>query len=245
MTTMRSKTTPKTAMVLAAGRGERMRPLTDRKPKPLIEIAGKPLIEHVLDKLAEAGVEKAVVNIHYLADMIEKRLASRKAPRIVFSDERKLLLNTGGGIVKALPQFGAEPFYLVNSDSIWIDGVRPNLARLAENFDRARMDALLLLAPSTTSIGYSGRGDFAMTPDGRLHARAEREVVPFVYAGVAVLSPSLFKGAPDGAFSLPKLFDRASEAERLYGLRLDGVWMHVGTPDAIVLAEDAILESAV
>lgn len=245
MTKMRSKTTPKTAMVLAAGFGERMRPLTDKKPKPLIEVAGKPLIEHVLDKLAEAGVEKAIVNIHYLADMIEKRLAPRKAPRIVFSDERERLLNTGGGIVKALPQFGAEPFYLVNSDSIWIDGVRPNLLRLAENFDPARMDALLLLAPSATSIGYSGRGDFAMTSDGRLRARAEREVVPFVYAGVALLSPSLFKGAPEGTFSLTKLFGRASEAERLYGLRLDGVWMHVGTPDAIALAEDAILESAV
>ena len=147
--------------------------------------------------------------------------------------------------MKALPRLGAGPFYLVNSDSIWIDGVRQNLLRLAENFDPARMDALLLLAPSATSIGYSGRGDFAMTPDGRLRARAEREVVPFVYSGVAILSPALFKNAPEGAFSLTKLFDRASEAERLYGLRLDGVWMHVGTPDAIALAEDAILESAV
>ncbi len=242
---MTEKTNPKTAMVLAAGFGERMRPLTDKKPKPLVEVADKPLIEHVLDKLKDAGVEKAVVNVHYLADMIEKRLAARKAPRIVFSDERKSLLNTGGGIVKALPQLGTAPFFLVNSDSIWIDSVRPNLARLAENFDPARMDALLLLAPSATSIGYSGRGDFAMSPDGRLIARAEREVVPFVYAGGAILSPSLFKGAPDGAFSLTKLFDRASEAERLYGLRLDGVWMHVGTPDAIRLAEDAILASAV
>ena len=123
--------------------------------------------------------------------------------------------------------------------------MRQNLLRLAENFDPARMDALLLLAPSATSIGYSGRGDFAMTPDGRPRARAEREVVPFVYAGVAILSPALFKNAPEGAFSLTKFFDRASEAERLYGLRLDGVWMHVGTPDAIALAEDAILESAV
>ena len=245
MTKMRSKTAPKTAMVLAAGLGERMRPLTDKKPKPLVEVAGKPLIEHVLEKLAEADVEKAVVNVHYFADMIEKRLASRKKSGIVFSDERNLLLDTGGGIVKALPQLGTEPFYLVNSDSIWIDGVRPNLVRLAEEFDPARMDALLLLAPSATSIGYSGRGDFAMAPDGRLHARAERQVVPFVYAGVAVLSPSLFKGAPEGAFSLTKLFDRASESERLYGLRLDGVWMHVGTPDAVELAEDAILESAV
>lgn len=245
MTKTRPTSMPKTAMVLAAGLGERMRPLTADKPKPLIDVAGKPLIEHVLDKLADAGAETAVVNIHYLADMIEKRLSARKRPRIVFSDERKLLLDTGGGIVKALPVLGAEPFYLVNSDSIWIDGVRPNLRRLAENFDPARMDALLLLAPSATSIGYSGRGDFAMSPDGRLYARAERTVVPFVYAGVALLSPALFKGAPQGAFSLTRLFDRASEAERLFGLRLDGIWMHVGTPGAIALAEDAIVASAV
>ena len=238
------KSNPKTAMVLAAGLGERMRPLTEKKPKPLIEVAGQPLIEHVLDKLAEAGVEKAVVNVHYLPDMIEKRLASRKSPHIVFSDERKLLLGTGGGVVKALPELGTQPFYHVNSDSIWIDGVRPNLLRLAENFDPARMDALLLLAPSTDSIGYSGRGDFAMLPDGRLHRRAEREVVPFVYAGVALLSPALFKGAPEGAFALTRLFDRSSEADRLYGLRLEGLWMHVGTPDAIGLAESGILASA-
>ena len=236
---------PETAMILAAGLGERMRPLTDKKPKPLVDVAGKPLIGHVLDKLQDAGVAEAVINVHYLADLIEERLGSRKQPRVIFSDERRQLLNTGGGIVKALPRLGAGPFYLVNSDSIWIDGVRQNLLRLAENFDPARMDALLLLAPSATSIGYSGRGDFAMTPDGRLRARAEREVVPFVYAGVAILSPALFKNAPEGAFSLTKLFDRASEAELLYGLRLDGVWMHVGTPDAIALAEDAILESAV
>jgi MurNAc alpha-1-phosphate uridylyltransferase len=239
------KDNPKTAMVLAAGLGERMRPLTEKMPKPLVEVAGKPLIEHVLDKLADAGVETAVVNVHYLADMIEKKLAARKKPRIVFSDERKLILNTGGGIAKALPLLGNAPFYLVNSDTMWIDGVRDNLSRLAENFDPARMDALLLLAPSAGSTGYSGRGDFAMTSDGRLHLRAEREVVPFVYAGVAILSPALFMGAPDGAFSLTRLFDRASEADRLHGLRLDGLWMHVGTPDAIGLAEQAILASAV
>jgi MurNAc alpha-1-phosphate uridylyltransferase len=239
------KDNPKTAMVLAAGLGERMRPLTEKMPKPLVEVAGKPLIEHVLDKLADAGVETAVVNVHYLADMIEKKLAARKNPCIVFSDERKLILNTGGGITKALPLLGNAPFYLVNSDTMWIDGVRDNLTRLAENFDPARMDALLLLAPSAGSTGYSGRGDFAMTSDGRLQSRAEREVVPFVYAGVAILSPALFKGAPDGAFSLTKLFDRAAEADRLHGLRLDGLWMHVGTPDAIGLAEQAILASAV
>ena len=246
MSEMPLKTTPKTAMVLAAGFGERMRPLTDKKPKPLVEVAGKPLIEHVLDKLADAGVETAVVNVHYLADMIEKRLASRKKPRIVFSDERKLLLNTGGGIVKALPLIGAAPFYLVNSDSIWIDGVRGNLARLGGKF-RPGADgcASSARADRRTASVMQAAGISPWRRMAACSARAEREVVPFVYAGVAILSPSLFKGAPDGAFSLTTLFDRASEAERLFGLRLEGVWMHVGTPDAIALAEDAILASAV
>ena len=157
---------------------------------------------------------------------------------------KRQLLDTGGGIVKALPLLGKQPFFLVNSDSIWLDGVRGNLDRLASAFDDREMDALLLLAPAATSIGYAGRGDFSMSPDGRLQARAEREVTPFVYAGAALLSPRLFEGAPQGKFSLTRLFNRAAEAERLFGLRLDGLWMHVGTPDAIALAEKAILVSA-
>jgi len=233
-----------TAMVLAAGLGERMRPLTETTPKPLIAVGGKPLIEHVLDRLAEAGVETAIVNVHYLADQIEARLAGRQRPRVVFSDERAQLLDTGGGVVKALPLLGDKPFFHLNSDSIWIDGVRPNLVRLAERFDPAAMDALLLLAPGTGSIGYAGRGDYFMQPDGTLSRRAERDVAPFVYAGAAILSPALFEAAPAGAFSLIRLFNRAEDEGRLYGLRLDGVWMHVGTPDAIKLAEDAILASA-
>lgn len=235
---------PRTAMVLAAGFGERMRPLTDRMPKPMVEIAGKPLIDHVLDRLAEAGVETAVINVHYLADQIEKHIAKRAKPRVVISDERTEILGTGGGVVKALPQLGAAPFFHVNSDSIWIDGVRGNLHRLAAAFDPHMMDALLLLAPTAGSIGYAGRGDFAMASDGRLRRRAEREVVPFVYAGVAILSPALFAGAEARPFSLTTLFDRAAESGRLFGLRLEGLWMHVGTPDAIALAENAILESA-
>ncbi len=235
---------PKTAMVLAAGFGERMRPLTATMPKPLVKVAGRALIDYGLDKLAQAGVKTSVVNVHYLADQIEKHVASRKSPRIVISDEREALLDTGGGIVKALPLLGKEPFFLVNSDSIWLDGVRGNLERLAAAWNDKQMDALLLLAPATTSIGYSGRGDFSMSPDGRLLARAEREVTPFVYAGAAILAPRLFEGAPKGKFSLTRLFDRAGEAERLFGLRLDGVWMHVGTPDAIALAENAIMASA-
>jgi MurNAc alpha-1-phosphate uridylyltransferase len=231
-------------MVLAAGRGERMRPLTDRIPKPLVAVAGQPLIDHVLDRLAAVGVERAVVNVHYLADLIERHLAGRRRPKIVISDERADLLDTGGGVVKALATLGREPFFHLNSDTIWIDGVKPNLERLAETFDPAAMDALLLLAPTAASIGYSGRGDFAMGAEGRLRRRSERDVAPFVYAGAALLRPELFAGAPAGAFSLTRLFERAAEAGRLHGLRLEGVWMHVGTPDAIAQAEAAITESA-
>jgi MurNAc alpha-1-phosphate uridylyltransferase len=162
----------------------------------------------------------------------------------VISDERELLLDTGGGVVKALPELGSAPFFHINSDTIWIDGVQPNLARLGACFDPAGMDALLLLAPTATSIGYSGRGDFLMAPDGRLRRKSEREIVPFVFAGAAVLSPALFSDVPPGPFSLNLLFDRAIDTGRLYGLRLDGLWMHVGTPDAIAAAERAILASA-
>jgi len=234
---------PRTAMVLAAGRGERMRPLTERLPKPLVPVDGKPLLDHVLDRLAAAGVERAVVNVHYLADLIETHLAGRTAPRVTISDERATLLDTGGGVVKALPMLGPAPFFHINSDTIWIDGVKPNLERLAEAFDPATMDALLLLAPSADSIGYSGRGDFIMKADGRLQRRSEREVAPFVYAGAAVLRPELFKNAPHGAFSLTRLFDWAAETGRLHGLRMEGVWMHVGTPEAILDAEAAIKAS--
>ena len=237
-------TAPKRAMVLAAGLGTRMRAFNGRIPKPLVKVGGKALIDYVLDRLAEQGVECAVVNVHHLADQIERHLAQRQHPQIVISDERNELLGTGGGVVKALPKLGAEPFFHVNSDTIWIDGVKPNLGRLAAAFNPARMDALLLLAPAASSIGYSGRGDFSMASDGRLVRRGEREVVPFVYAGAAILTPSFFAGAPTGAFSMSPLFDRAADAERLCGLRLDGVWMHVGTPDAVKAAEEAILASA-
>ena len=235
---------PRRAMVLAAGLGLRMRPITERMPKPLVTVGGKALIDHELDQLAAAGVECAVVNVHYLPDALERHLASRQRPRIVISDERAKLLGTGGGVVKALPELGNAPFFHLNSDSIWIDGVRPNLIRLAEAFDPGTMDGLLLLAPVTSSIGYAGRGDFAMAADGRLRRRAEREVVPFVYAGAALLAPALFAGAPVGEFSLNILFDRAIEAGRLHGLRLEGLWMHIGTPDAIREAEAAIVASA-
>jgi N-acetyl-alpha-D-muramate 1-phosphate uridylyltransferase len=231
---------PKTAMVLAAGMGTRMAPLTNKMPKPMVAVAGKPLLDHVLDRLAQAKVETAVVNVHHFAEQIERHLAGRKKPKIIFSDERGLLLGTGGGVVKALPMLGDDPFFHINSDTLWIDGVQPNLARLANGFDAGEMDALLLLAPTIGSIGYAGRGDFAMAPDGSLRRRSEREVAPFVYAGAAILSRALFDRAPEGEFSLTDLFERAAEKGRLHGLRLEGLWMHVGTPDAIAMAERAI-----
>jgi N-acetyl-alpha-D-muramate 1-phosphate uridylyltransferase len=231
---------PNRAIVLAAGLGTRMRPYNGHIPKPLVEIGGKSLIDYSLDRLADAGVESVVVNVHHLADILERHLAPRQRPHIEISDERGELLGTGGGIAKALPKLGDAPFFLVNSDTVWLDGVRPNFTRMAEAFDPRTMDAMLLLAPTTNSIGYTGRGDFAMLPDGRLRRRKESEVVPFVYAGAAVLSPELFADAPKGAFALTVLFDRAAERDRLFGLRLEGVWMHVGTPEAVAAAEAAL-----
>ena len=232
---------PKTAIVLAAGLGTRMRSYNGHLPKPMVAVGGKPLIDYGLDRLADAGVERAVVNVHHLADAVEQHLASRRRPRIVISDERAELLGTGGGIVKALPDLGGAPFYLVNSDTLWIDGVKSNFARLAAAFDADDMDALLLLAPTADSIGYAGRGDYAVLPDGRLRRRAAHEVVPFIYAGAAILAPALFAGAPSGPFALTQLFDRSGESGRLFGLRLEGIWMHVGTPEAVAAAEAALV----
>lgn len=231
-------------MVLAAGLGTRMRPLTETQPKPLVRVAGKALIDHVLDPLAQAGVGTAVVNVHHFADQMEAHLASRQRPRIVLSDERAQLLDSGGGVRKALPQLGTGSFFVLNADSFWIDGPRSNLERLAEAFDPARMDVLLLLASTAASTGYDGRGDFVMDPHGRLERRTERGVAPFVYAGVAILAPGLFDAMPEGPFSLNRIFDAALAAERLHGLRLDGFWLHVGTPAAIGQAEARIAQSA-
>jgi len=231
---------PKSAFVLAAGLGTRMRPHNGHLPKPLVTVRGKSLIDYGLDRLADAGIERAVVNVHHLADALERHLAARTRPQIIISDERDELLGTGGGIARALPKLGDAPFYLINSDTFWLDGVKPNFARLAEAFDSVAMDALLLLAPAAGSIGYSGRGDFAMLPDGRLRKRGEQEVVPFIYAGAAILSPALFVGAPSGPFSLTLLFDKAADNGRLFGLRLEGLWMHVGTPEAVAAAEAAL-----
>ena len=225
-------------MILAAGLGTRMRPITDTVPKPLVKVDGVALIDHLITPLAEAGVTDIVVNVHYLADLMEQHLAQRTTPRIHISDERALLLDSGGGVKKALPLLGPDPFFVLNADSFWIDGPHPNLERMRAAWDPALMDLLLLVAPTAAATGYDGRGDFFMTADGVLTRRGEKLVAPFVYAGVLIAHPTLFQATPEGPFSLNLLFDRALAAGRLRGLRLDGHWLHVGTPEAIKLAED-------
>lgn len=231
---------PKSAMVLAAGLGTRMRPLTKLVPKPMLRLQQKPLIDHVLDRIAEASIPQAVVNVHHHAGQIVDHVANRRQPRILISEERDALLDTGGGVTKALPMLGPEPFVIHNSDSVWIEGVQSNLVRLAHSFDPERMDGLLLLAVGSMSIGYEGRGDFMMSPDGLLQRRPEREMAPFVFAGVSIAHPRLFTDAPDGPFSLNVLWDRAIARRRLYGVRLDGTWVHAGTPAALTEAEQIL-----
>jgi MurNAc alpha-1-phosphate uridylyltransferase len=235
---------PKRAMILAAGLGKRMRPITATVPKPLVEVNGRALVDYGLDRLEHAGVEEVVINVHYLPDLVKAHVGRRKKPKVVISDEREKLLDTGGGIAKALPHFGGEAFYLLNSDSFWLEGPRPNLDWLAGSWNADKMDAILLLASTVRSVGYHGRGDFIMDPAGRLRRRPEREVAPFAYAGAGIFHPRLFDDCPEGAFSLNKLFDKAIEAERLFGVRMDGTWLHVGTPETISEAELSIADSA-
>lgn len=230
----------KRAMLLAAGLGTRMRPLTCERPKPLVEVAGKPLIDHALDRLRHAGVEQAVVNVHYKAEMLEEHLSKTTNPKIVISDEREELLETGGGLVKALPHLGANPFFMVNTDSLWTEGTQPSLERLRRGWDDENMDMLLLLCSTISSSGYSGRGDFNCDPGGTITRRAENAIAPFVFTGVYLVHPRIFEGAPDGKFSMNVLFDKAIETGRLKGLRHDGLWMDVGTPEAINAAESVL-----
>jgi len=226
-----------TAMILGAGLGTRMRPLTDVVPKPLVRLNGKALIDHALDRLEAAGITRVVVNVHYRADQLEAHLKTRTSPRILISDERDELLDTGGGVVKALPLLGDKPFLIHNSDTAWIEGIGGSLSRLIAGWDGDRMDSLMLLALAATSVGYDGHGDFNMEASGVLTRRRERVEAPFVFAGVSIAHPRLFAGAPAGAFSLNKLWDGAIAERRLYGTRLDGVWMHIGTPEALAEAE--------
>jgi N-acetyl-alpha-D-muramate 1-phosphate uridylyltransferase len=229
---------PKSGMVLAAGLGLRMRPITDRLPKPLIPVGGRTLLDHAIDRLAAAGVERVVVNAHYKAAMIAEHLASRHAPHITLSPE-DTLLETGGGVLKALPLLD-DVFYVVNGDVLWLDGKVSALRRLARAFDPERLDALLLLQRTTTAVGYDGAGDFILDPLGRVRRRPEREVAPHLFAGVQLLSKRLFAGCTPGKFSLNALYDRAIAAGRLAAIVHDGVWFHIGTPDGLALAEERL-----
>lgn len=231
------QTMPDTAMVLAAGLGIRMRPLTTKRPKPLIEVAGRTMIDRALDRIAAAGIGRVVVNIHYMADMLRDHLATRSDLDIILSDETGLLLETGGGIAKALPLLGGKAFLAVNADTVWIDAWEDTLQRLARFWDDAEMDALLLMMPTIQAVGYEGPGDYQLGPDGRLTRRAETEVAPYVFTGVQILHPRLFAGCPDGPFSTNILFDKAEEAGRLFGLRHQGDWLHIGTAAGLAEAE--------
>lgn len=226
---------PQTAMVLAAGLGLRMRPITDHIPKPLVRVAERTLLDRALDHLEAAGVERAVVNAHYRAEQIVEHLKARTRPRIEISLEEELL-ETGGGVAKALPLLG-ETFFVVNSDIMWLDGKVPALVRLARAWDPERMDALLLMQRTATAVGYEGLGDYVLDPLGLPRRRREREVAPFLFAGVQILHRRLFDGAPAGRFSLNLLYDKAEKAKRLHAIVHDGEWYHVGTPEALGLTE--------
>ena len=232
---------PDTAMVMAAGLGTRMRPLTECIPKPLIKVAGKPLIDHVLERLAAAGVRHVVANVHYLPDQIEAYLGSHAhGLDIAISDERDLLLETGGGLVKAAPLIDCDPFLAVNSDNLWIDGPVDTVKLLASHWDGERMDALLLLVPQARAFNHRGQGDFHMTRTGRLRRRQEKRVAPFVFTGVQMLSKRLLRDAPEGPFSTNILWDRAIAEGRCFGAVHQGLWFDVGTPGAIARTEDLI-----
>jgi MurNAc alpha-1-phosphate uridylyltransferase len=231
-------------MILAAGLGTRMRPLTNDIPKPLVKVRGRALIDHAVDRLVDAGVKTIVINVHYHADKLRAHLALRGDVEIRISDETDAILGTGGGIVRALPHFEGEPFFVHNSDTIWAEGYGHALERLKARWNPEKMDSLLLMASLVTSIGYEGRGDFLMDSDGRLSSVPERRLSPFAYPGACIVHPRLFDDAPKGAFPLLMLWERAIEQGRLYGMRLDGVWMHVGTPEALREAEELLADLA-
>jgi len=225
------------AMVMAAGLGRRMLPLTETMPKPLVSFAGKALIDHALDRLEQANIEQVVVNVHHLADQVEEHLRNRTKPSVIISDERAFLLETGGGAKKALEHLGPEAFYVLNSDSVWQEDQKQVLQQLYENWDSERMDSLLMLAETSKSIGYDGAGDFSLNADGTLVRKGEGKQVPFVNMGVYLIHPRLFESTPEGAFSMNLLWDRALQNNRLFGLAHDGEWMHLGTPQSLHQAQ--------
>ena len=234
---------PDTAMILAAGLGMRMRPITETIPKPLVPVGGKPMIDHVLENLEREGIENIVVNIHHLGDQIVGHMASRPGLRARISDESDQLLESGGGVLKALPLLGDKPFYILNSDTFWLeepDRAVSNLASLAAAWDPAQMDMLLMTAPFDRVVGYDGRGDFLMDDNGRLTRHDGASANPVIYPGVAIVNPGIFAGMPAEPFSLNICFDRAIERGRLFGLHGPGLWLTIGTPGAIGEAEQAM-----
>lgn len=228
-----------TAMIMAAGMGKRMRPLTASQPKPLVRVAGKPLIDHALDRLDEAGVAKAVVNVHYLADALEAHLEERKKPAIIVSDEREALLETGGGMIKAQGHL-PDPFFCLNADNIWLDGPQSGFHDLSRGWDPELMDALLLVVPHARAENFRGKGDFHMDAAGRLKRRLSGRIAPFIYTGIQLVSHRLLREAPEGKFSTNILWSRAIEEGRLYGASFTGLWYEVGTPEAIAPTEAAL-----
>jgi N-acetyl-alpha-D-muramate 1-phosphate uridylyltransferase len=232
---------PRTAMVMAAGLGKRMRPLTATRPKPLIEVAGQALLDHVLERLRASGVQKVVVNVHYLADSVEAHLQSRKhGLEVQISDERRLLMETGGGLVQAAELIDSDPFLAINSDNYWVDGPADTLRLLASHWDDTRMDALLLLVPLARARNHRGMGDFHMDRAGRLRRRAKSHVAPFVFTGIQMMSKRLLRDPPEGPFSTNVLWDRAIEEGRCFGAVHQGLWFDVGTPKSIKLTEAAL-----
>ncbi len=232
------------AMIMAAGLGTRMRPLTNDRPKPLVDVRGKALIDHAIDRLVKAGVKTIVVNVHHHAEMLRAHLTNRRDVKIVISDESDALLDSGGGIAKVLDVFEGEPFFTHNSDSVWVEGTSSALERMKARWDAKAMDSLMLVAPTVNARCYEGRGDFMMDPDGRLTRVPEHRVAPFVWIGVQILHPRLFDGAPQGRFSINPLWDKAIEKGRLFGIRLDGIWMHIDRPDAVADAERFLADLA-
>ena len=235
---------PDTAMVMAAGLGKRMRPLTASRPKPLIEVNGRPLIDHVFDRLRAAGVTKAVVNVHYLADVLEAHLKGvGEGIDIQVSDERDLLLETGGGLVRAAPLIDCDPFFAINSDNYWIDGPTDTLRLLASQWKQEAMDALLLLVPHARAYNHSALGDFHMDRFGRLQRRGRSKVAPYVFTGIQLVSKRLLRDAPEGPFSTNVLWDRAIAEGRCFGAVHQGLWFDVGTPAAVRATESALVDA--
>lgn len=226
------------AMILAAGLGTRMRPITERTPKPLVKVDKQTLIDHALDRLVEGGVSDVVINLHYHGDQVERHLGRRETPNITFSWEKETLLDTGGGVKQALAHFGDDPFWVINCDSLWLNGPKKMMARALDLWDADKMDALLILHSTVDAYGYEGAGDFDADPDGKLARRQELGISPWLFTGLQILHPRVFENTPDGAFSLNLVYDSAIEADRLYGMVHDGEWFHVGTPDGLSAVEN-------